>query len=1154
MANNNIIGEEFEDYVQKQINVRQKKHGSGTPLNPRSIEDLNYLNSKTAWVKLASGVKISEERLKTEGMDASFQGMELAKKRVLFGGVASLEGDKLIQRGTNENGILNITNPNSGTYNVNQKNETNDLEFGLVPMPGITSVDIKNKNRGSIKEATVKLTAYTREQFDFIDLLYMRLGYTVFLEWGWSTYFDNSEEGNYRKMNYTLIEDKKGFFNEEWGTGGSNDVGNITNDGTTIPILTNQQRLPYSTPQSSQKGFNDFLPKISEYRNKYSGNYDGLLAKVRNFDWTLSSEGTYDITLSLISMGDVIESLKVNIPPTAEQAKILELHRVLHTSTPEQSEEGSTPPTIGANNIISSQLLLYKIASYPLGFENFNDYFHDDFNEMTYRVDGIDSQPGAGKFIPLGTTLDIKINRAYEYEFTDSDVEAKNKNLKELKKEFKQDINDGNIIISYDHNRSSTYFYLLVNGTRKVSTGKETPQNSLKPQKDVFQLNYRGEDDSFLMDSSYFMRLGLLLQFIDDKAIPLEESTRNKIINIHTDQWDSNRMFHFPYQQSHDPKVCIVRAKVPISTTEFVEVLPQLPGWHEEGNSYAWLMNIYVNFQQIESSINDNLDEEGNLSLFDFLSSLCTAINEALGGVNNLEPVIDEETNTIRIIDGSYTREEKPKEDYSLELYGYNNTNNTSNFVRNFSIKSTVSKEYASMISIGATAAGYTKGMEATMFSKWNIGITDRFKEKYVPSNSSSPLPTGSLNEAVTNYIENVLLKPQYNQKTDGGVYLLDSNLISTQVVFATEFYKYCQSQFHAKNPKYGSPTIGFIPISLNLSMDGISGMKIYNVVRANTSFLPKNYTDSLRFITKSVNHKLSNNDWETSIDTMVIPENYDKEGDKIILPYAERLEEVKRILIESVALKYGLNPKTATRSGGSGIGASGGGGNYIADEKTLTSGWPMRSSQYSKSRTKKTQIYLHHDAAHQRSDKGEKCASILFNKGGVSCHAMIDIDGHVERMFDDEYISYCQGRVHPKVPGQIWPNSTGLSIELAGLGYERKGVKFDIGEPLVGCVDWRGFPIPKYKHEKYQDYSDSQIIALKKLLKHWLSKHGIPFVWEGEKTYKLMFPPKNTNSPEVAKGKPGIWTHNSVDSNKSDVFPSLKLIKMFMEISNEIN
>ena len=107
MANNNLIGEEFEKYVRKQINVRQEIHGSGTSNNPRSIEHLNYLNSKTAWVKLASGVKITEERLKREGMDSITSGMDLAKKRVLFGGVASLEEEKLTQI-TNQTGSLNV--------------------------------------------------------------------------------------------------------------------------------------------------------------------------------------------------------------------------------------------------------------------------------------------------------------------------------------------------------------------------------------------------------------------------------------------------------------------------------------------------------------------------------------------------------------------------------------------------------------------------------------------------------------------------------------------------------------------------------------------------------------------------------------------------------------------------------------------------------------------------------------------------------------------------------------------------------------------------------------------------------------------------------------------------------------------------------------
>ena len=50
----NIIGEPFLDYVNNQINDRQTVHGSKS----RTSDQLAYLNSKTAWVKLASSVKI----------------------------------------------------------------------------------------------------------------------------------------------------------------------------------------------------------------------------------------------------------------------------------------------------------------------------------------------------------------------------------------------------------------------------------------------------------------------------------------------------------------------------------------------------------------------------------------------------------------------------------------------------------------------------------------------------------------------------------------------------------------------------------------------------------------------------------------------------------------------------------------------------------------------------------------------------------------------------------------------------------------------------------------------------------------------------------------------------------------------------------------
>jgi hypothetical protein len=54
--------------------------------------------------------------------------------------------------------------------------------------------------------------------------------------------------------------------------------------------------------------------------------------------------------------------------------------------------------------------------------------------------------------------------------------------------------------------------------------------------------------------------------------------------------------------------------------------------------------------------------------------------------------------------------------------------------------------------------------------------------------------------------------------------------------------------------------------------MDGISGIKIYNKLEVDTSFMPSNYGKTLEFIVTGVSHNLQGNDWETEIETTVIP------------------------------------------------------------------------------------------------------------------------------------------------------------------------------------------------------------------------------------------------------------------------------------------
>ena len=134
----NIIGEEFKEYTANQINLRQEIHGRKN----RTNKELLYLNSRTSWIKLASGVSIEQSRLdlipELKGQN-NYLGQELAKEFILFNGTqafgknprSGITGDSL--------------NPAYGMLGSATR------KFGILPMPGIESVDIKSMEKALLK-------------------------------------------------------------------------------------------------------------------------------------------------------------------------------------------------------------------------------------------------------------------------------------------------------------------------------------------------------------------------------------------------------------------------------------------------------------------------------------------------------------------------------------------------------------------------------------------------------------------------------------------------------------------------------------------------------------------------------------------------------------------------------------------------------------------------------------------------------------------------------------------------------------------------------------------------------------------------------------------------------------------------------------------
>jgi hypothetical protein len=61
-------------------------------------------------------------------------------------------------------------------------------EFGAQAMPGIISFSSETNNKGSLRFANLQIRANNTKQFEYIEALYLRLGYSMLLEWGNSSY------------------------------------------------------------------------------------------------------------------------------------------------------------------------------------------------------------------------------------------------------------------------------------------------------------------------------------------------------------------------------------------------------------------------------------------------------------------------------------------------------------------------------------------------------------------------------------------------------------------------------------------------------------------------------------------------------------------------------------------------------------------------------------------------------------------------------------------------------------------------------------------------------------------------------------------------------------------------------------------------------
>ena len=1011
----NLIGEEFDGYVFNQINQRQTLSGKGynvTNLEDSSLlspREINLLNNKSSFIKLASGVnffnyidiptfdeaykagaidsngvydwggahrlkdtadekengyivldrgqeeyKLYKNQIKQNNKNQKLMGIKklrnigftmneaksfantnkLARNAILFAGLGSLGSDKIIKS------RAGISQDGNSVWNSTPAYGLGGNQFGKSPMPGITSATINCINRGSIRTATVQIKAYNTFQFQLIELLYLKLGFTMMLEWGHNKY--SSSDGSLKEVGSTLTEDM--FFS------------------------------------SKIKTQLEVLQEIEIYRKKYEGNYDGFFGRVTNFNWDFAPDGTYNITLKLITLGDIIESLQVNLPSP-----------INNISSDGSEVNGSNVLEVWLNkwekryNNLSRGYTQYKHNKNYLNLLNAN-YESQESNEI-FRYTN-----------PNGTI------------FNGTEEEVKAQIKRNLVEEWKEET-----------------------GEEKEFYDKVRFQAELKSFKSQLGSQFN-ITNGLTKENSYYSTFGNLLRGIEKYIVPrvVNGDLNSSIISIGTDE-NINVVSAQPNQVSFDMGKCFIKPSLNVKGVTPPQFLQNSKikdffviekNGKDEDVIYGKLMNVYLNFEFIKSCLNKNTTKEGTLSLFSFLSSICDGINSSLGNVNKIEPIVNVEINEIVFIDQNPIKGNTEvlktilgkvpakQEIIPFEVFGFNQDKGKpkSNFVKSFKFESKIDSKLATMITIGTTAGGSSsKTIDGTAFASMNAGFIDRFQPQILPA-PGFPNPIQEAEQAEkaeeenidTKFaaywgvkIDDVLSRNQYgvilrdldkgglrqkmlddvNRNVGQGNYIrwviseaglvsakwkqgeqksgtfngytfkgltyreaLDgfkafksgegANVVSENDIDLASSYQqwlmYALSgKLEGKTDVQGNPFIigndraqylnienkeffkkgkqsfreyiklrdqkeyrlsgipsnqsGFIPVTLSITMDGLSGVKIYQKLNVNQKFLPQEYqtnseTGTLDFIITKVDHKLSDNKWETTLSTLSIP------------------------------------------------------------------------------------------------------------------------------------------------------------------------------------------------------------------------------------------------------------------------------------------
>jgi hypothetical protein len=761
--------------------------------------------TKNSWVKMTSlvnydsgnDVQIGESNEVNISSDGLYQGDELSRKYVLFGGVPyETNYSSSLRYGIDKANSVYGSNLDYPSYrNINRL----DRPFGIRPMPGISSVQISSKSAyGSLREAVVKFYCWDRHQLEELEILFMRPGYSVILEWGWSKYIDYTDQIYQNISNVS----KPTTINSKLFT-----ISNFTH--------------PFINVYDKNLNIDNIYNIIDDKVKKAKCNYDSMLGYVKNFNWTMLDNGGFECTTTLISVGEVISSLKIssntsqlgdetNIfadPETQKSYQYTDYEKILLTLKA-SSDSADFLENGSYNNVNLSDIKVNEIITElgnKMSARGHKTLFDTYLN--TSSTGGFAKQPYLKKNITTSTTQGDSINIYNEYISFDVWIALMD-----------------SYFLLVDPSNNSKYLYF------------EIPTN----------INYcLAAPDSISIDPT-------VCYVNNPLAFP-----------------EINYIYDRPYTLNKNKGV-LSKLTYKNGTSN-----KSLLNFYDATKRLGILKNIYINidyllgiFKNMNSSTNDD-----GVNLLDYVQNILNGLSTSLGGLNNFKVFPKE--NKIIIGDTYYVEdpnESKTNKKFQFDLLGLKS------ICRDVNITSRIFQEQSTMIGIAAQSKANIGDIYSSSQTIFNAGLTDRLVlNKNLPgvSNTSNPTSTGISNSSDALYNKLFLLVSYIKQYVIGQPYYVAQG--------ASDDDQYQIS--NPPNPSASSSTLrtillqfnpeinfkALIPFELEMVLDGIGGFVIGQIFTVNKNILPKDYYNkNLGFIITGISHDLSKNDWITTIKTQI--------------------------------------------------------------------------------------------------------------------------------------------------------------------------------------------------------------------------------------------------------------------------------------------